>query len=183
MKKVLLIMSLMMCALVVFAGSDSDSLTLNLTITGFTKAAWVNTDVNLEQIKDVAAWNQMAGDTNNSPTSHDMTFGSDYTVRAVAFTNEKNPITMTVSGGPLTSSDTNSKITLKVYDGDSAEPIWWDSDKDEDVLQWTENPVKPGVRVLDKEVKFEIDSVSYYEAYASTSAYSSIVTLTVSTGA
>lgn len=182
MKKVLLIMSLMMCALVVFAGSDSDSLTLNLTITGFTKAAWVNTGVNLEQIKDVAAWDQMAGDPNNSPASHDMTFGSNYTVRAVAFTNEKNPITMTVSGGPLKATDTSSTISLEVT-GEGMEKKRWEIDSEANSLTWKESPVGSKTRLFEKTVTFAIEKTSYDAALASLEGYSSQVTLIVSTDA
>lgn len=183
MKKVLLIMSLLMCALMIFAGTAQDSLVLKLEVKGFTKAAWVNTGVDLSTIQDETAWNEMMGNTSNSPEEHSMELGTKYTVRAVAFTNEKNAIKMKVSGEALSSTDTSSKIYLNVYDGDSDEPIVWNEDNDSDVLEWTEEPVESGVRVLDKEVKFEIVSASYYDAYASTSTYSSTVTLTVSTEA
>ena len=184
MKKVLLIMSLLMCALMIFAGVAEDSLTLNLKVNGFTKAAWVNTGVELEPIKDEAAWDQMAGDPNNSPASHDMELGTAYTVRAVAFTNEKNSITMTVSGGPLTATDAgDSKIALSVKGESIEDPIEWDANNSNSTLMWTEDSGASGVRVFERDVTFTIDETSYYEANASEKGYSSSVTLTVSTDA
>lgn len=183
MKKVLLIMSLMMCALMIFAGTAQDSLELKLKVNGFTKAAWVNTGVDLEPIKDEAAWNQMAEDINKSPASHGMTFGKDYTVRAVAFTNEKNPITMTVYGGPLKASDTSSTISLKVTGEGMEVKEWKTDDVDANTLTWTENPAESNTRLFEKDVTFAIEKTSYDAALASLNGYSSSVTLTVSTGA
>lgn len=182
MKKVLLIMSLLMCALMIFAGEAEDSLTLNLKVNGFTKAAWVNADVTLEPIKDEAAWDLMAGNTNNSPASHDMKFGTAYTVRAVAFTNEKNSITMTVSGGPLKISDTSPKIFLRVTGEGMTEKVW-ETDNDPDSLTWEESLEGSNTRLFEKNVTFVIDKTSYDEALASSEKYSSNVKLTVSTDA
>lgn len=179
MKKVLLIMSLMMCALVVFADSITDSLILKLGIKGFTTAAWVNADVNLSDIKDLTDWEEIANDT-NFPGEHDMVFGTSYTVKAVAFTNKKSAITMTVSGGPLTATDAgDSKIALSVKGESIDDPIVWDANNSNSTLTWTEDSGVSGARVFERDVTFTIDKTSYYKANASEQGYSSTVVLTV----